>query len=78
MALIATARRATVYVLAVNGFDTRALQSILPDGEAAMRSRTFGSAAGVSAPAIMSTAFPALTTHAPESLTMPIILEGEA
>lgn len=43
-----------------------------------MRSRTFGSAAEVSAPSIMSTAPPALTTQAPEALTMPIILEGEA
>jgi hypothetical protein len=69
---------ATVYVIAANGFDTRALRSILPSGEAAMRSRTFGSAAGESAPAIISAAFPASTAQAPESLTMPIILEGEA
>jgi hypothetical protein len=32
----------------------------------------------MSAPAIMNTAFAALTNQAPESLTMPIILEGEA
>jgi len=74
---IAPARRGTGYVLAVNGFGTRALQSILPNGEAAMRSRTFCSAARISAPAIISAAFLALTPQAPESLTPPISLEGE-
>ena len=42
-----------------------------------MRSRTFCSAARISAPAIISAAFLALTPQAPESLTPPISLEGE-
>jgi hypothetical protein len=46
--------------------------------EAAMRSRTYGSAAGVPAPTVVSTAFRALTTQTPELLTMRIVLEGEA
>jgi hypothetical protein len=75
---MATTRRATVYILAVKGFDTRALRSIPPNGEAAMRSRTFCSAAGMSAQAIICTAFAASTALVPVSLTMPIILEGEA